>query len=489
MKDPIEFIIPIFLSEFRSVFSLDDFVELVKSVGQNLSKSKCRDFLKNFSMVFEIGKDLYITRTGAFENYKFSFVPTREEFEKGVFVVGHRCMPFVEPNINTCCLNFIYKKSRNISLRTKVVEFDSLFALDRFSLYGSEFSTQVIAADPANSELDLQKCNYVLPDYVKLTCFDISPLIKNGLFSYGDRIICEVSKWTSGIISFDVVKKNTDFSVLDKSDLERQDWISKFENKMLDVFETKGPCSSIEEQLAYTFLNSRDDFDNDYCASVEEVLKKSEKICYKSFGVETRLWNIEYSIPVIGKWNEKEFKRNFKNSYAGLALKENILPSKITDEYVKNCLFNKISDVRILANQLYPNFYSFSEDFKNEVILNLKTRSDIIKKRYNYFADYNYGLVRKRVVSLFSAVNKLLGKIFVECKDLKKLPSQELVVLNQIYTQLLGYFDFFKYDDGSNELEIIEISMENMEISFEYISEELYKIINIEKKEGFKIVE
>ena len=41
----------------------------------------------------------FITRAGVFSNKWFSFRPTREEVKKGMFMIGHRSIPFTNPNV------------------------------------------------------------------------------------------------------------------------------------------------------------------------------------------------------------------------------------------------------------------------------------------------------------------------------------------------------------------------------------------------------
>ncbi len=486
MKMPVEDVIECFLRTYMDVFSLREFTSLMNELGGDFTQDECRIFLSNFSNVFELENDNFITRAGAFTNYCFTFKPTKEEFDRGVFIVGDRFMPFIDPEMNSCMLK-IFKEGTTKKLKKRIEEFDSDFVLDFFSFYGIEYASQVIASDPACCELNLEESEFELPEKVKITCFDIQDLISSGEFSYGDRICCRVVNWQAGEIEFKVVQKNKNLSVLDSRDLERGNWYSVFEKEILKVFENKGPCKSMEEQLAFAFLENRENLSGDSSGSVEEYMRETTKVRYASYGVETRFWNANEEIPIIGKWNEDAEKEFLVKKYENNNYLEKQFPEFILDEFVKNSLFNKCFDMSSVATSLYPYFKRFSSEFQNEVILKLKLRHDIIEKKYNYFADYNVGVVREKVVELYSKVNELTERVCIECLDVSVLPTQEFVVLSQIYQQLVTFLNGFHSDQYDDDLSLIEISVENMASSFEVISEELNRVINIERKKGFNI--
>ena len=76
-----------------------------------------------------------------------------------------------------------------------------------------------------------------------------------------------------------------------------------------------------------------------------------------------------------------------------------------------------------------------------------------------------------------------------ECTDIKNLPSQELVVLSQIYQHLVKFLEFFQFDDVDKSLGDIKVSVDNMTFTFDVISEDLIRALVIEGRKGFKIGE
>ena len=66
-------------------------------------------------------------------------------------------------------------------------------------------------------------------------------------------------------------------SELTADDLEREEWYSNFEKGLINGFETNGPVSSIEQQLAFLFLENQQELCIKNCGSAEEFLKHTKK--------------------------------------------------------------------------------------------------------------------------------------------------------------------------------------------------------------------
>ena len=482
----IEFIVEKFLQSYSKPFTRSEFSAMMKGLRLVSSDKEANALLDSFDCIYKISDDYYVTRSGAFLDYYFSFQPTKEEIENGVFLIGDRCIPFIDSEYEISFLNFCFDGQK---LNKKAVEFDSDFVLNFYSLYGDEYASQVIASDVVNRDVELSKSGYELPSKVKVTCIDIEPFIRDGRFSLGDRIVCRVMDFLSGTISIEFLKQNSDKSVFDIQDSERKDWYSKLENALVNSFEKNGPLSSICAQLTSVFIENKDALSVKNSGSVQELLEFSNKICYQSFGVETRLWKTGEEIPAIGDWNEQVSAAEADDSVFLDFSEEDLVPQVIIDAFVKNSLFKKDFDSDSLIEKIYPYYKYFSSELKKSTLLNLKRRHDILKKSYNYFADYNAACVRSDVLELFSRVNELMSRISIECTDIKNLPSQELVVLSQIYQHLVKFLEFFQFDDVDKSLGDIKVSVDNMTFTFDVISEDLIRALVIEGRKGFKIGE
>ncbi len=193
----IEFIVEKFLQSYSKPFTRSEFSAMMKGLRLVSSDKEANALLDSFDCIYKISDDYYVTRSGAFLDYYFSFQPTKEEIENGVFLIGDRCIPFIDSEYEISFLNFCFDGQK---LNKKAVEFDSDFVLNFYSLYGDEYASQVIASDVVNRDVELSKSGYELPSKVKVTCIDIEPFIRDGRFSLGDRIVCRVMDFLSGTI-------------------------------------------------------------------------------------------------------------------------------------------------------------------------------------------------------------------------------------------------------------------------------------------------
>ena len=61
------------------------------------SAEKILEFLRNSPNVYVDTEGKFCSRAGLFTSRYFSFVPTKMEIENGYLILGHRGMPFVDP--------------------------------------------------------------------------------------------------------------------------------------------------------------------------------------------------------------------------------------------------------------------------------------------------------------------------------------------------------------------------------------------------------
>jgi len=458
---------------------------LVK-IGVRASRDECEEYLNTSSCIFALKGGLYITRAGAFTNQFFSFRPTRKEVEQNVFAAGGRCMPFVDPEVLPSTLTFIY---RGEALPQRAAEFDSRTAADLFALYGEEFASQYIAADPSNAGMDIAAQDFELPPKVNLTSYSIEPLIKYCGFRFGDRILCRVMNWDLGQIEVMPVKRNENPMQMRFDDLERQNWYDYLEKVMLSSFDLSGPCGSIEEQLAVVFMDNSRKLCVPECGSVEEFLMQSRKISYESFGVETRLWLRGEEVPAVGKWNELPDSDSSDDVDIRL-LNDLAVPDYIFDAYIENQLFEKRYDPEEIIRALLQGTVKLTADQHRFFLLHINSRHDILKKSYNWFADFTIGETRRRALALYSEASALVFEIDRSATNLERYPQQELVILSQIFSHVMRILEILELNSGTTSEDIDEIllSLEGMECNFDGISNELIDMVETEKRNGFVVI-
>ena len=484
MKAQAKTLIDRFLRTYRDVFSDKDFARILGKMGMRATRTICEDYLASSDCVFALDDGLYITRAGAFSNRVFSFKPTRYEVEHNCFAAGARCMPFVDPEMLPSALTFTYKGE---VLPRKIVTFASPDAADLFALYGAEFASQYIAADPANEGLDLAAHDFELPSEVHLTVNSLEPLVKYCGFKYGDRILCRVVDWDYGRIEVVPVKRDENPMCMQADDLERQNWYARVEADLLESFDTAGPCASIEEQLAYIFLDDGDALCTAHCGSVEEFLLQSRKVAYEPFGVETRLWKAGEEVPAVGTWNNF---LNIDTDSDDPIFEYPAAPDFVFDAYIEDQLFEKKYDPDLVLDRILPDGVHLKPEERKILLLHIDSCHAIIKKDYNWFADFHIGPLRRRALILYRKANRLVLEIDRSAVNLSRYPQQELVILSQIYNHVLRMLEMIEREPAAaaEDADEIAASLDGMECNFDDISDELTDAVKSESEGGFIVV-
>ncbi len=514
MKIQPEVLINHFVRTYTDVFSLADFMEFVRECGIRATEAECVDYLETNPNIFVLKDGRYATRAAAFTQRYFSIKPGRKELMNRTLIVGHRCMPFVDPEILPLGINFYYK---NNLLELTETEFDSATVLDAYTLYGDEYSSQYIVSDPANSGIDLGKTDFVLPPTVKVTGPSLAPLIADG-FCYGDRILARVTDWDSSAVQVEFIHREGAGLQMTMEDVQRAEWYSALDRELNASFDILGPLGSIEDQLAMVFANNLNMLCHKNCGSIEEFFEHSANVGFELFGVETRLWHKGQEVPAIGTWNSAAVESAGRSSSAGNqeqergALPEDAdeafceylnalvdepeddsaepLPEYVMSAFIKDSLFYSNEDYEEILKKLHPNFHRFSKFHKKIMLLHLKNRHDILAARYNRFADSVIGELRHKALDLFSQVNMLVYSIDMVRTDLSKFPQQSLVILSQIFGHILHILEVTETDVASviKEKNEILLSMEGMEFNFECVNEDLRAVLEKESKNGFSVL-
>ena len=395
-------------------------------------------------------------------------------------------MPFVDPEMLPFALTFIYKGE---ILAEETVVFDNGAASDLFALYGIEFASQYIAADPANAGIDLALQDFELPPKVRLTCNSLEPLVKYCGFKFGDRLLCRVTDWDLGIVEVVPVKRNDNAMQMHLDDVERQNWYGKLEKNLLASFDMTGPCSSIEEQLAVVFFDNSKTLCTAECGSIEEFLAQSRKVAYEPFGVETRLWRYGEDVPAIGKWNALIENNELSDAEAHF-LNDLAVADYILDAYIEDQFFNKRYKPEEIIAAILPKDIQLTEDERHFFLLHVNARHDIIGKKYNWFADFLIGPLRHRALALYRETSSLIFEIDRSATDLERYPQQGLVILSQIFTHVMHILEMLEFEpaNAAKDIDEIEVSLEGMECNFEGVSNELIDMVESEKRRKFIVI-
>lgn len=459
---------------------------MMRSNGFSFNHDKSDMYLSESPYVFHIEGGEFLTRAAVFTDRFFSFTLTPEEIKNKMFVPGHRFMPFVDEMQNPAAFTFVCNE---VVLPSRVGEFRKETALDLFRLYGDEYEVQYIASDPALVNLDLAAMDFELPSRVKLTGCDLSFFVENMGLCAGDRILCRVLNWDKGVVEiFPTHKDRAEGGVIqiDNSARERILWCEKFEQSLLKIIENEGPCATIEEQLAFTFFDNIEELCTVNCDSVENFLLHSKKIGLELFGVETRLWHKNQIVPAIGAWNGNQMEKD-PGELQNLTFK---IPEYVLDCYLKDFEYSKQKDLNILMKTMFPPSFALLPDEKKYVFLHIAQRYDIIKKKYNYFADYPVGAIRKQALALYSRVSALVYDVETSTAAFDKFPQQELVILSQLFTHINRILDSINANpDAAVEDEAtLSLSIEGMEYNYDDIEDAIRYVIDTQRKDDLKVI-
>ena len=162
-----------FLNNQDSHFTPKDFQNFVKrKSGQKITLQEVNDILNNSDVVFPLVKNEYITRACAFEGRWFSFKPSKEEVKKGWFIIGHRAMPFINPEISPDCFT-VYSNAKKIT--SKGCSFSTNLVLDTYAMFGEGYSLPIIFNDD-NSSISLQDVQNCMPNEITVTAWSLTEL-------------------------------------------------------------------------------------------------------------------------------------------------------------------------------------------------------------------------------------------------------------------------------------------------------------------------
>ena len=482
-------IIEKYLTTQLAAFTSADFYKYLKSHGAKVSKRDALEILEFSEYVFSRTDNMFETKAGIFTNRWFSFKPSREEIEKGYVIIGHRCIPFVNSEILPDNITVI---AEDEFVESTSAEFSMNLALDTFSLFGEGYILSYIYNDKNNKSFDLSSVQYSIPQEITLTCWPLDKITHGVPFKYGDRILCRVRNWYDGVVEMRAQQNVLSELVISDAALQREEWYTHFENGLLDSFDRYGPVSSIEEQLSLLFLEHQNQLFIRNCGSVEEFLAHTTKIAFEPYGLESRIWRKGESVPYIGKWNGRGVERGMLLTDMALTLTPQVIDAILEDRiYDKSCgRTNDSEGFDEVVKKIFPNMAMISPSERRLVLLNIEKRNDILQKMYNQFSDYSIARMRKRILSLFTRVSELFCEIGGSGIDANTFPQQELVILSQIYRQLVRLLEEVEnvYMRPHFPEEAVSLSLDGLEEAFDDISVTLYSALECNRFKGFEIV-
>lgn len=476
-----------YLREQETVFTVEDFYRYMKENGEKTSKQELNDVLHVSDFVFSLVDNQFVTRAGAFTGRWFSFKPTKEEVDKGFFIFGHRCMPFINPEIAP---DNIRVQVKGKEVRPTATVFSMNLAMDTFALFGEGYVIPYIFNDKNNTSLKITSVQYSMPTEITLTSWPLDKISGKTKFAFGDRIVCRISDWGEGVVEMFHLQNELNDMVISEAAIQREEWYSKFEDGLMAGFEKHGPAASIEQQLAFLFLENQEQLCMKNCGSCEEFMAHTTKISVVPYGVETRIWHANSTVPYVGEWNKREHDDLIMTEVA-----MNFTP-QVIDAYLENNIYEELNGkkakpVSELIDEMFPQNLNMSSSERKLVLLNIEKRRDILKKNYNRFSDFSIAGVRKRALTLFTQISALLCAIGCSGIRTEEFPQQELVVLTQLYNHTVRLLEELEnvFMRPQFPVDDVNMSMDGMYDTFDDIRVTLKNSLERNRYKGFGIVD
>lgn len=487
IEDQIENLLNSLIRKELNMFTVKTVQGKLAEHGIKLPAQEITSYLQMHPYVTQLANKKYITRAGCFTGRFFSIKPTKYEIENGILIPGDRCMPFIDPQMLPDELTFVYN---GMTVPKCSGEYKTTELLDHYILYGEEYSAQYLAMDPCNREEDYSVNGFELPSHMKLTVIDMAELYKSWNFQHGDRLVLFVIDWDKGVISLSpqLTRKDNPFEQT-AAEEKRKKWYSAFNREIVSAFEKFGPGGSMEEQLAAAFLGDLSALTDVYCGSVEEFLEQSENVGIVEYGVESRLWLNDSEIPAAGNWaadcDDAEVMAGTLYGVFGLPM-----PDYIIEAFIMDSLYQKEETSMKIFKRILPDESLLSPFQQSLLILHLERQHAIIKKSYNWFADYEIGDIRNQALKLYSQLLCLICELDRCNISVDRFPQQELVILSQLYGHTGKLIETLLSQNGISDKDIsaANLSLEGMNFSFSEIQGPLRAALKQHQKNAFSIV-
>lgn len=474
-------------------FSAKELQEGFAPLDIHLSINEIEAYLEASPFIFALEGGKFLTRAGAFMGATFIIKPTRKEIEGGYLLVGHRCIPFVNSEVASGVLQFSFD---NEILPRNVMEFPLREVLPFFSLFGEEYAIQFILSDPAARDSLLCSFEEELPQTVSLMVLDCSKLFKDWNFKRGDLLLAEVVDWRRGVIKIHPLcsHKENPFQQ-EPVDQQRREWYKIFEKRMLESFDTFGPCGAIEEQLARVFFMHKQELCRDSAGTIEEAIKHSKLIGMEPYGVESRLWFKGQEVPAVGPWLQSNVGLEESDSAAWsneqLHAEMMLWPRVIFDSWIVDGLYNKKNNEETLINLMLGESTSALDLLKRKRLQGtIRSRRNKLEESYNWFADFERGPIRHRLLELHTKVFDLVLELDDVDDQLEGFPQQPLVILTQLSTHIQYMLESLLHDVHLKDEDVraMAASLEGMEYNFEEVATELKLALKENYKHRFTVI-
>lgn len=403
--------------------------------------------------------EAWITRAGLFTDTYALLVPTQQEVAAGILVPGSRFVPYANPALLPHELHFVFN-SKLLSRTLTTMKTSTIIPF--YTFYGEEYTPQYLAQDNEKNEELFLINEYDDPEECFVSAIDMKDIYWTTSFKFGDMISARIKDWNNGIIELSVIPVVTINKKL------QEEWMCLLEESLLAVFELFGPGASMDEQLAFAFYLNQRLLSDKNPASLNDFLQWSERIGIQPYGVESRLWYQKTEIPAQGTWNlaiGTTPSTLAEDSFVQLGLP---VSESIMNAYIMDALFQRETTAAPVIERLVPVHDSSSSIFLPAIERTVTARFSSFRENYNRFADHEHAMLRKRFITLHTALTVFIFHLQKTGLAPNQIPDQGAVVLGQILAHTISVLEMLSSYDAPNnaEMESLWMSIEGMEDSF-----------------------
>lgn len=475
-----------FLDSALQPFSTGEVVEAVRSQdgsgGRRLA-DEVRAFLKTRRLAFPLeGDRRWISRGGLFTGASFVIEPSRLEIQAGILVPGHRCVPFANPILLPH--EYVFRrKGEVLSFTTSEGEPEDFYPF--YDLFGEEYAPQYIARDNPDNEEAYNADAYEDPPEVSVKVLDLRQTYRELGFVPGDRFVLTVADWKGGVFDLEYAAAKA------WSAASVKEWQTAMEEGFKSSFDTLGPCSSTEEQIAFAFWLGGPRLLSAPALSLERFLfDETEAVDIVEYGMETRFWHAGKEIPDTGAWTEDAGppdKTELELVLASLGLP---VSEYVVESYVRDAFYRNETEIHAILDRLLPESLEVPRLDKLYVAQFVAEIRDELGTAYNAFSDREMGAQRSRVAELHSAVVDLAARVDASRIDASWLPKHTFVTLSQIQAHAASMLEDLDYNDPPEQaiLDGYENSLEGMIDAYEDIRDAIEEALDRYRRSRISLV-
>lgn len=420
-------------------FTLEELVEEVQSSELRLRRNapdRILDLLEKSQLVFTDDAQRFVTRRSYFAAACFLITPTEWEAAAKTLFIGHRLVPFIDPNRLPWDCILLDEGTNELGRGETECMVGELWRT--CSLLGWEFFPDYLGDLGVGLEGIDAEPNELFERRIMASGVDLSVLLeeerasgsaestaKRGILPFEVRTL----DWEEGRYS---IRRLSETEVDERRELEVA-WIEAMDAGLGRALDLIGPYVGVPEQLAWAYYFEPRLLELPPALNFGRYLSRSKLVDLRSVDRRAALWFVDGKIPDLGAAvSERGEPRGDDDSLDAILDDVGIsLTEEVIEGYMRNELYSgegKLSRVHALVlggrsvvfadNEQEHAFFGFIEEMWNRVCA-----------AYRREGDRDAGPVREHVVLVHAQILRWLRGLDGRGIALSRLPQEEVLQL------------------------------------------------------------